>query len=87
MSDLHDCWDKTKDPDPYVRDLAIYDLYVRAEMAEKNLAAYRESDARRRTRAEVAVVELGRLIRDLPPGRKTVPLDAVRDIWRTACHG
>lgn len=84
---LDDLLDQTKDADHYTRNTAAFNLYLRARNAERLLADYKESDARRRNRAEQAVIDLGRLLHSIPSGRKTVPLDAVRDIWRAACHG
>lgn len=87
MHTVDELLEQTKNPDPTVRDLAVFNLYARADRAEKLLAEYRDTDARRRERAELAVVALGRLLRDLPAGRKSVPVEVVRDIWRDACQG
>lgn len=66
---------------------AAWELYLRATNAERALLEYREHRDRRDLAAYRALVRLGRLVMATPAGRKTVPFDAVRDIWRDGCHG
>jgi len=78
---------RAEDPDHEGRGLAIYNLYLAASKALADLDAHIERDAAANARARGAVNKLGALIGSIPPSRKTVPLEAVTNIWWTACHG
>ena len=78
---------RAEDPEHPGRDLAIYNMYLAAAKAMNALDLHIERDAAANARAWGAVNKLGALIGSIPPSRKTVPLDAVTNIWRNACHG
>ena len=77
---------QAENPNDERRDLAIFNLYLAACKAQDYLDRYIEVDAQRNVRAYAAITKLGQLIA-ATNGRKTVPLQAVVDIWRDACHG
>lgn len=84
---LDELLERANDPTHPGRDLAILNLYLAAVKAQDDLDAHIERDTVMNARAWGAVTRLGGLIAATPASRKTVPLDVVTDIWRTACHG